>query len=118
MTAPDSQVVIYKTPGGSIFLEVKLQGESLWLSLKQMANLFERDKSVISRHLGNIYKTGELKRNSTVAFPATVQEEGGRQVERRIEFYNLDAILSVGYRIKPRMGTHSRIWASQDSSPF
>jgi prophage maintenance system killer protein len=113
MTAPDSQVVIYRSPGGSIALEVKLQGESVWLSLNQMADLFERDKSVISRHLRNVYKTGELKRSSTVAFSATVQEEGGRQVERRIEFYNLDAILSVGYRVNSKRGTQFRIWATR-----
>jgi prophage maintenance system killer protein len=113
MTAPDSQVVIYRAPGGSIALEVKLQGESVWLSLNQMADLFERDKSVISRHLRNVYKTGELKRSSTVAFSATVQEEGGRQVERRIEFYNLDAILSVGYRVNSKRGTQFRIWATR-----
>jgi hypothetical protein len=113
MIGPDSQVVIYKTPGGSVSLDVKLQGETVRLSLNQMAELFARDKSVISRHLRNVYNTGELRRSSTVAFFATVQDEGGRQVERRIEFYNLDAILSVGYRVNSKRGTQFRIWATR-----
>jgi prophage maintenance system killer protein len=113
MSGPDSQVVIYKTPGGSVSLDVKLQGETVWLSLNHMAELFARDKSVISRHLTNVYNTGELRRNSTVAFFAIVQDEGGRQVERRIEFYNLDAILSVGYRVNSKRGTQFRIWATR-----
>lgn len=93
-------------------LDVRLKAETLWLNLNQMAGLFERDKSVISRHLRNIYKTGELSRKATVAFFATVQEEGGRQVERRIEYFNLDAIISVGYRVNSRRGTQFRIWAT------
>ncbi|HYB20454.1 MAG TPA: hypothetical protein VEH09_05970, partial [Thermodesulfobacteriota bacterium] len=72
MKETDSQVVIYKPPGGSVSLEVKLQGETVWLNLNQMTELFGRDKSVISRHLRNVYDTGELKRSSTVAFFATV----------------------------------------------
>jgi hypothetical protein len=83
MTRPNNKIIIYKAPGGSISLEVKLEGESVWLSLNQMADLFERDKSVISRHLRNIYKTRELDQKSTVAFFATVQSEGRRRVEGR-----------------------------------
>jgi hypothetical protein len=113
MTVSDGQVVLYKASGGSVSLEVKLRGKTVWLSLNQMAELFKRDKSVISRHLRNVYNTAELKRNSTVAFFATVQEEGGRQVERRIEYYNLDAILSVGYRVNSKRGTQFRIWATR-----
>jgi hypothetical protein len=113
MTVSDNQVAIYKAPGGAVFLEVKLRGETVWLSLNQMADLFERDKSVISRHFRNVYTTGELKQNSTVAFFATIQKEGGRQVERRIEFYNLDAIISVGYRVNSKRGTQFRIWATR-----
>ena len=113
MAKPNNKVVIYKALGGSVSLEVKLEGETVWLSLNQMADLFERDKSVISRHLRNIYKTRELEQKSTVAFFATVQSEGGRRVERRIEFYNLDAILSVGYRVNSKRGTQFRIWATK-----
>lgn len=78
-----------------------------------MAALFDRDKSVTSRHLRNIYREGELEREATVAFFATVQDEGGRQVLRQVEYYNLDAIISVGYRVNSRRGTQFRIWATQ-----
>jgi len=101
------QVVLYKN-----HLEVKLDEETVWLTLNQMAELFGRDKSVISRHLHNIFKTKELKRNSTVAFFATVQNEGGRLIERKIEYFNLDAIISVGYRVNSKRGTQFRIWAT------
>ncbi len=77
-----------------------------------MAELFGRDKSVISRHLRNIYKSGELERDATVAKNATVQKEGGRRVTRQIEWYNLDAIISVGYRVNSKRGTRFRIWAT------
>ncbi|HBU09062.1 MAG TPA: cell filamentation protein Fic, partial [Candidatus Omnitrophica bacterium] len=85
------QVVLYKNR-----LEVRLVKDTAWLSLKQMTSLFERDKSVISRHLNNIFKEKELNKRSTVAFFATVQNEGGRYVERNVEYFNLDAIISVG----------------------
>lgn len=102
------QIVLYKNR-----FEVKLEKETVWLTLNQMAGLFARDKSVISRHLHNIYKTKELKRRSTVAFFATVQKEGGRLVERKIEYFNLDAIISVGYRVNSKGGTQFRIWATK-----
>jgi len=101
------QIVLYKNR-----LEVRLDKDTVWLSLNQMAELFGRDKSVISRHLHNIYKTKELKRSSTVAFFATVQNEGGRLVERKVEYFNLDAIISVGYRVNSKRGTQFRIWAT------
>ncbi|HRR96567.1 MAG TPA: virulence protein RhuM/Fic/DOC family protein [Candidatus Ratteibacteria bacterium] len=108
---------IKKIQGGEIILyknklEVRLEKETLWLNLNQISLLFGRDKSVISRHLNNIYKTNELKRTSTVAFFATVQNEGGRLIERNIEYYNLDAIISVGYRVNSKEGTQFRIWAT------
>lgn len=105
-------IVIYRGPDGSISLHVRLQENTIWLSLNEMASLFERDKSVISRHLRNIYKTGELDHDSTVAFFATVQTEGGRSIQRRIEYFNLDAIISVGYRVNSKRGTQFRIWAT------
>ncbi len=101
------QVAIYKQK-----FEVKLEKETVWLSLNQMAELFGRDKSVISRHLNNIFKSKELKRSSTVAFFATVQTEGRRLIERNIEHFNLDAIISVGYRVNSKQGTQFRIWAT------
>jgi len=106
-------IVLYKTKDGRVALDVRLERETLWLSLNEIADLFGRDKSVISRHLRNIFSSKELKRGSTVAFFATVQHEGGRTVERQIEFFNLDAILSVGYRVNSRRGTQFRIWATQ-----
>lgn len=93
-------------------MDVRLQDESLWLNLKQMAELFKRDKSVISRHISNVFSTGELNRSSTVAFFATVQKEGKKAVKRDIEYYNLDMILSVGYRVNSKRGTQFRIWAT------
>ncbi|MGI6395307.1 MAG: RhuM family protein [bacterium] len=85
----------------------------MWLTLNQIAALFNRDKSVISRHLRNIYKEGELSFEATVAKNATVQIESGRKVKRDIEYYNLDAILSVGYRVNSKQGTLFRIWANR-----
>lgn len=92
------EIVIYRQASCKMGLEVKLQDETVWLNLNQMARLFGRDKSVISRHLRNIYKEKELSEKSTVAFFATVQKEGSRRIERQIEYYNLDMIRSVGYR--------------------
>jgi hypothetical protein len=113
MKETTGNVIFYKAPDGSIALNVKRRDETVWLNLNQMADLFERDKSVISRHLRNVYVTGELERRATVAFFATVQSEGERRVKRGIEYYNLDAILSVGYRVNSKRGTQFRIWATR-----
>ncbi|MGZ3839695.1 MAG: RhuM family protein [Flavisolibacter sp.] len=107
------EIVIYQAFDGQTTIEVKLENESVWLNLVQISTLFEKDKSVISRHLKNIYKEGELHREATVAKNATVQKEGGRAVSREIEYYNLDAILSVGYRVNSIRGTQFRIWANK-----
>jgi prophage maintenance system killer protein len=106
------EIVIYKAEQGPE-LRVKLENETVWLTLQQMTDLFQRDKSVISRHIKNVYKEAEVSQNSTVAFFATVQKEGNREVERQIEFYNLDVIISVGYRVNSKRGTQFRIWATQ-----
>lgn len=106
------EILIYQSQEGQTAIEVKLENESVWLNLVQISNLFEKDKSVISRHLKNIYQEGELQRGATVAKNATVQKEGGREVTREIEYYNLDAILSVGYRVNSIRGTQFRIWAN------
>lgn len=111
--AARGEIVLYRAPDGSIALDVRLEQETVWLNLNQMAALFERDKSVISRHLRNIYREGELDRQATVAKFATVQLEGYREVVRQVEYYNLDAIISVGYRVNSRQGTQFRIWATQ-----
>jgi hypothetical protein len=107
------EVVIYETQDGRIELDVRLEQESLWLSLKQIATLFDRDKSVISRHLRNVFEEGELEKAATDAKNATVQKEGDRQVTREVEYYNLDAIISVGYRVNTKRGTQFRIWATR-----
>jgi len=106
------EIVIYQTEDGITKLSVNLQDETVWLSLEQMAELFQRDKSTISRHIKNVFGEGELLQASTVANFATVQKEGGREVVRNIEYYNLDVIISVGYRVKSIRGTQFRIWAS------
>ena len=107
------EILIYKTEDGLTKIDVKLEDETVWLSLDQMAELFQRDKSTVSRHIKNIFKEGELEKNETVAKFATVQVEGDRQVERNIEYYNLDVIISVGYRVKSLRGTQFRIWATK-----
>ena len=106
------QMLLYQTPDGVSQIEVHLQGETVWLNLDQMAELFQRNKSTISRHIKNVFEEGELKPESTVAFFATVQNEGDREVERDIAFYNLDMIISVGYRVHSYRGVQFRMWAT------
>lgn len=108
----EGEIVIYKSKDGSSTIEVSLKEETVWLNLNQIAELFKRDKSVISRHIANIYKEKELDKSSTVANFAIVQLEGKRDIERNIEFFNLDIIISVGYRVKSKQGTQFRIWAT------
>jgi hypothetical protein len=107
-----SEIIVYHLDENNTNIEVHVENETVWLSLNQISNLFNRDKSVISRHLRNIYKEGELSRTATVAKNATVQHEAGRAVNRNVDFYNLDAILSVGYRVNSKQGTQFRIWAT------
>lgn len=106
------EIVIYQTEDGLTKINVNMQNETVWLSLEQMAELFQRDKSTISRHIKNVFEEGELLREATVAKFATVQTEGDRQVSRDIDYYNLDVIISVGYRVKSQRGVQFRIWAT------
>ena len=106
-----NEIILFENQG--VKLEVNLKDETVWLNLEQMTELFNRDKSVLSRHINNVYKEGELDRNSTVAKFATVQNESGRTVTRNIEYYNLDVIISVGYRVKSKEGTKFRQWANK-----
>jgi hypothetical protein len=108
-----SEIIIYQTEDGQTKIEVAMEEDTVWLSQTQMCELFQRDKSVISRHINNIFKEGELKRDSTVAKNAIVQNEGNRNVRREVEYYNLDVIISVGYRVKSHRGTQFRIWATE-----
>lgn len=110
---PSAEIILYQTEDGQSRLEARFAGKTVWLSLNQMAELFQRDKSVISRHIRNVFEEGELDRAATVAKSATVQHEGGHEVLRDIEFFNLDVIISVGYRVKSHRGTQFRIWATQ-----
>lgn len=108
----EGSIVVYKSSDGVVQLDVQLADETVWLTLNQLAVLFDRNKSVISRHISNIYSEGELIREATVAKNATVQNENGRHVVRQIEYYNLDVIISVGYRVKSLRGTQFRQWAN------
>ncbi len=108
----NNEIIMYTTDDGITKVEATFDGDTVWLSLDQMAELFQRDKSTVSRHVKNIFTEGELQHSATVANFATVQNEGDRQVERQITYYNLDVIISVGYRVKSIRGTQFRIWAS------
>ncbi len=107
-----SNILMYTTEDGITKVEVTFENDTVWLSLDQMAELFQRDKSTISRHVKNVFMEGELRESATVAFFATVQKEGERVVTRQIAYYNLDVIISVGYRVKSLRGTQFRIWAT------
>lgn len=107
------QIILYQTQGGEAKIEVRLANETVWLTADQMAELFQRNKSTISRHIKNVFESGELEQNRTVAFFATVQDEGRRKVERNIAYYNLDMIISVGYRVNSHRGVQFRQWATQ-----
>lgn len=105
-------LLFYHTEDGQTRVEVKFEGDTVWLTQNQMAELFQTTKQNISLHISNIFDEGELKQDSTVKEYLTVQTEGSREVKRKIEYYNLDAIISVGYRVKSHRGTQFRIWAT------
>ena len=111
-TQDKGQIILYQTQDGESKIEVTLANETVWLSADQMAELFQRNKSTISRHIKNVFEEGELSQESTVAFFATVQKEGKRNVEREIVYYNLDMIISVGYRVNSIRGVQFRMWAT------
>ncbi len=109
-----ADIVIYKSLDTKDFqIEVRVEDESVWLVQAQMVQLFDSSKQNISLHIGNIFKEGELDQTSTVKEYLTVQIEGGRRVQRKITYYNLDVIISVGYRVKSKRGTQFRIWANK-----
>lgn len=110
---PCGEIILYQTEDGRTRIQVRMGDETVWLTIAQMAELFQVDKSGISRHLKNVYDTGELLPEATVAKFATVRMEGDRSVQRELEYYNLDAIISVGYRVNSIRGTQFRIWATQ-----
>lgn len=110
---PTSEIILYPREDGSPALQVRLEGETVWLSQQQMADLFGTSKQNISHHINNILNEGELNHEATVKNCLTVRNEGNRQVTRDIEYYNLDMIISLGYRIKSSIATQFRIWATQ-----
>lgn len=107
------EIILYRPDELAEHIEVRLENETVWLNRNQISILFGRDVKTIGKHLANVFSEGELDENSTVAKIATVQNEGDRKVERQIEFYNLDVIISVGYRVKSKQGTQFRIWANR-----
>ncbi len=109
---PQEEIVLYQAPDGKVELSIRLERESLWLSRKQISILFDKDSDTIGLHLHNIYKEGELDESATTEDSSVVQKEGTRQVRRKVLLYNLDAVLSVGYRVNSKRGTQFRIWAN------
>lgn len=114
----NSDIIFYTTPDGVIRVEVLYQNETFWLTINRMAELFGTSKQSISYHLQNIYKENELNREATVKEILTVQIEGQREVSRKLEYYNLDVVIAVGYRVSSRQATQFRVWATQTLKEF
>jgi len=108
-----SEIVIYKSGNGKTAIDVRMEQETVWLTQKQMSLLFDKNIMTVNEHIRNVYKEGELIEKSTIRKSLTVQKEGKREVTREITFYNLDVIISVGYRVKSKRGTQFRIWANR-----
>ena len=109
----NSEILIYQNPDGKISLNVRLEDETVWLTQAHMAKLFQTTIPNVSMHIRNVYEDGELGSEATVKKFLTVRQEGSRHVQRELEFYNLDMIISVGYRVKSHVATRFRIWASE-----
>ena len=107
----ENKIVIYQTEDGQTQIDVRLENETVWLTQAQMVELFQTTKQNVSLHVGNVFKEGELEQEATVKEYLTVQNEGNRKVARKVKYYNLDVIISVGYRVKNKRGTAFRIWA-------
>ena len=113
-----SHFLIYESEDGQLKLDVRFEGETVWLPQAMIAELFQSSKANVSEHIANIYAEGELLPEATVRKFRTVRQEGSSSVERELDYYNLDLIISVGYRIKSRIATRFRIWATQRLSEF
>lgn len=107
------EIILYQNPDGKIKIDVRLEDETVWLTQDQMANLFGKGRSTVTEHIANVFEEGELEQNRTCRKFRQVRKEGNREVEREIDHYNLDVIISVGYRVKSVQGTQFRIWATQ-----
>ena len=110
---PAGEIVLYSAPDGTVSLDVRLERETVWLNQKQMAYLFDKDTDTVGLHIRNAFQEGELSEDATTEDYSVVQNEGGRQVRRTIRHYNLDVVISVGYRVKSLRGTQFRIWATK-----
>lgn len=113
-----NEIILYNTPDGAKKVGVLYHDENFWLTQKAIARLFGVEVPAISKHLGNIYDSGELEREATVSILETVRREGGRNVNRKLEYYNLDAIIAVGYRVNSYQAIQFRIWATQTLKAF
>jgi len=113
-----SNILIYQTVDGTTNIDVRLENETVWLNQYQLAELFQTDRTSIVKHIKNIFESGELEEKTTCAKIAQVQKEGNRNVKREITYYNLDLIISVGYRVQSHVATHFRIWATQRLKEF
>jgi hypothetical protein len=113
-----SDILFYNTPSGDVKVEVIYNDETFWLTQKRMAELFGVEVPAINKHLGNIYESGELEKKSTISILETVQKEGSRNVTRSLEFYSLDAIIAVGYRVNSIEATQFRVWATKTLKEF
>ena len=109
----NNQIIIYQTEDGQTQVDVRMENDTVWLTQAQMAELFQTDRTSIVRHINNIYKVEELDRESTCAKIAQVQVEGSRTVSRQIPYFNLDMIISVGYRVNAKRGVQFRRWANK-----
>lgn len=113
-----TEFLLYKSPNGDIKVDVLLRNETIWLPQKKIAQLFDVNVPAISKHLNNIFESGELNKEATVSILEIVQNESGRNVKRKVEFFNLDAIIAVGYRVNSQRATQFRIWATQVLKEF
>jgi len=115
---PQSEIVLYQTEDGRTRIQCRLEGDTLWLTQALIADLFQKDVRTINEHLMNIFEEGELRREATIRKFRIVRKEGGRQVARDVEHYNLEAILAVGYRVRSHRGTQFRQWATARLSEY
>ncbi|NOU48115.1 MAG: virulence protein [Bacteroidales bacterium] len=109
----ENSIILYSNETGNVNISVTYQNDTFWLPQKAIAALFGVEVPAISKHLANIYETGELQQQSTISILETVQQEGSRNVKRKVEFYNLNVIIAVGYRVNSKQATQFRIWATQ-----
>ncbi len=114
----ENKIILYSNESGNVNITVTYLKDTFWLTQKAIADLFGVEVPAISKHLANIYETGELQQQATVSILETVQQEGKRNVKRKVEFYNLDAIIAVGYRVNSKQATQFRIWATQTLKEF